>query len=204
MRLIPVLDLQHGVVVRGIGGRRSEYRPLVSPFSSDSNPVRVARSLIESFHPRELYVADLDAIAGRVASRSLLNADGDLGAELWIDAGIRIAGDLEPFAKDRSASVVVGLETANGPDVLDAAIALMGAKRVVFSLDLRRGLLLGPWRNWSARNVRDWLSIADRAVESGVRSVILLDLSRVGEGHGTGTEAMCQTIVLKYPELEII
>ena len=30
MRIIPVLDLMNGVAVRAVGGRRSEYRPLVS------------------------------------------------------------------------------------------------------------------------------------------------------------------------------
>lgn len=204
MRLIPVLDLQHGVVVRGIGGRRSEYRPLVSPFSTDSNPANVARNLIESFQSRELYVADIDAIAGRDPSWPIVTAVGDLGAQLWIDAGIRTADDLKHFATDGRTSVVIGLETVCGPDVLDAAFALLGAKRVIFSLDLRGGLLLGQWRNWSARDERGWQSVVDCAVESGVRSVILLDLSRVGEGRGLGTEAMCRTIVATYPGVEVI
>ena len=33
MRVIGVLDLKGGVVVRGVAGRRHEYRPIVSPLS---------------------------------------------------------------------------------------------------------------------------------------------------------------------------
>jgi phosphoribosylformimino-5-aminoimidazole carboxamide ribotide isomerase len=203
MRLIPVLDLQHGVVVRGVGGRRAEYRPLKSCWANNDTPTRVAGALIRAFRPRELYVADLDAIALRQPSWPTLAEDRDLAVNLWIDAGVRFERDIRELADANVAGIVIGLETAAGPEVLDSAVAKVGAERIVFSLDLRDGRLLGRWQSWSARNENDWSSIIARAVQSGAKRVILLDLSRVGEGRGTGTEAMCRMITAKYPDLEI-
>src|SRR5438270_567379 len=44
MRVIPVLDLKGGQVVRGIGGRRAEYRPIISVLTDSAKPLDVARA----------------------------------------------------------------------------------------------------------------------------------------------------------------
>jgi phosphoribosylformimino-5-aminoimidazole carboxamide ribotide isomerase len=43
MRIIPVVDLQNGVVVRAVKGERERYLPLESALCRSSDPVRVAR-----------------------------------------------------------------------------------------------------------------------------------------------------------------
>src|SRR5438270_7483329 len=88
MRLIPVLDVLNGTVVRGVGGRRSEYRPIVSRLTSSTDPVDVARALVEVFQPTELYLADLDAIAGTPPAVGTYRAIRELGVRLWVDAGV--------------------------------------------------------------------------------------------------------------------
>ncbi len=64
MRVIPVLDIMGGVVVRGVAGRRSEYRPIESSLCSSCDPPVVARAIVERFGLAEFYIADLDAISG--------------------------------------------------------------------------------------------------------------------------------------------
>ena len=60
-----MLDLKQGAVVRARMGQRDQYRPIETPLSPTSDPVDVARGLL-AVHPfATLYVADLDAIAGR-------------------------------------------------------------------------------------------------------------------------------------------
>ncbi len=62
MRVIPVLDLLGGKVVRARMGDRASYRPIESPLSPTSDAVDVVRGLL-AVHPfQTLYVADLDAI----------------------------------------------------------------------------------------------------------------------------------------------
>ena len=64
MCVLGVLDVQGGVVVRDIGGRRREYHPIVSGLTSSTRPVDVGEAFRRHFGLAHLYLADLDAIAG--------------------------------------------------------------------------------------------------------------------------------------------
>src|SRR5258708_2730767 len=135
MRLIPVLDLKNEQVVRGVGGRRDEYRPIVSCLTPSSRPIDVARALVENFRPNELYVADLDAIAGAAPDWDSLAELRGLGVDLWVDAGIRDPLAALQLAKAGIAGVVLGLESINGPEVLAETLRRLGPERTIFSLD---------------------------------------------------------------------
>ena len=74
MRVVPVLDLKDGIVVRGVGGRRDEYRPIVSRLTSSCQPLDVAEAFRDHFGLSELYLADLDAIAGKPPALALFRA----------------------------------------------------------------------------------------------------------------------------------
>jgi len=65
MKILPVLDVMGGVVVRGIAGRRSEYRPIVSRLTASTDPGDVAEAFRQHFGFDQLYLADLDALADR-------------------------------------------------------------------------------------------------------------------------------------------
>src|SRR5439155_8020688 len=72
LELIPVVDLLHGQVVRGVRGERAAYRPIESALCRSSDPATVARILCDHCAARRLYVADLDALTGRAAQVDLL------------------------------------------------------------------------------------------------------------------------------------
>ena len=97
MKLIPVIDLMQGQVVRAVRGNRQAYQPIVSRLCASSDPVTVAKVLCEHCATRQLYVADLDALLGRPAQvailQSLLQSMPEL--ELWLDAGFASAGAAE-------------------------------------------------------------------------------------------------------------
>jgi phosphoribosylformimino-5-aminoimidazole carboxamide ribotide isomerase len=195
MKVLPVLDLQGGWVVRGIGGVRREYRPL----TPECHPIRVALAFRERFGLNELYIADLDAIAGKPPSLSLFTELQHLGFRLWVDAGVSDAASAQSLITAGIDTVVVGLETVAGPQVL-AALCNDHAGRIVFSLDLRQGVPLGDITAWKSTNAR---AIADQAVQLGVRRILLLDLARVGMSTGTGTDLLAQELIAAYPDLEI-
>src|SRR5947208_1573876 len=138
MRIIPVIDVMNGIVVRGVGGRRHEYKPIVSQLTSSVDPVEVARVLVEAFQPREMYLADLDAIGGAPPAGNTYRAICNLGVRLWVDAGISDAASALRVA-DSGCDVVAGLETVSGPKVLSQIVTAIGADRIIFSLDLRDG-----------------------------------------------------------------
>ena len=98
-------------------------------------------------------------------------------------------------------TVIAGLETISGPEVLGAICARLGSNRVVFSLDMKDGAAFGSVAKWQASDAR---LIAFQAIKVGVRRLLLLDLARVGMGGGTGTEQLCQEVLHQHPELEVI
>jgi phosphoribosylformimino-5-aminoimidazole carboxamide ribotide isomerase len=200
MRIIAVMDLMAGQVVRGVGGRRNEYSPVVSQLTSSCDPLDVALAFRASFGVTELYLADLDAIAGAPAALPLYAALRSRGFSLWVDAGLRDAEQAAALVEAGVEGIVFGLETLAGPAELTAACQFYG-DHVVFSLDLMAGMPLGDRQAW--RESDAW-AIAQQAIAGGVRRIILLDLARVGSGVGTGTEELCARLAVAYPDLEII
>jgi phosphoribosylformimino-5-aminoimidazole carboxamide ribotide isomerase len=222
VQVIPVIDLMDGLVVRGVGGRRNEYRPIQSLLSADARPSSVARALVAAGF-RETYVADLDAITKGDGSHFLSQSAAEkdsrplfswaiyeellgAGLELWVDAGLSTAEQAREMAQfqvdgRRIAGVVAGLESLEDPAALAEMCSLVGPDRLIFSLDLKFGVPLAgslAWKDLSAEQ------IAAIVVRAGVRRMIVLDLASVGMGAGVGTEPLCRSLRCRYPDLQII
>ena len=206
LRIIPVLDLMQGQVVRGIAGRRDEYKPLKSPLCGDAQPLTVARAFQQRFDLSTLYVADLDAIAGAAPSFDTYTQLLQAGLELWVDAGI---GSLERVREmtnfdvggKRLSRVIVGLESLSSPDSLAPLVNQIGPQQMIFSLDLNSGRPLTCSHAWSGLSALD---IAGKACAAGVREILVLDLARVGLGQGVGTEGLCRQIKARHPHVAIM
>src|SRR5947207_216178 len=91
--ILPVLDLMHGQIVRGVAGNRAAYRPVESRLVRSADPLTVARAFRTQFGFTEFYLADLDAIQGGRPALDVYHALRADGYRLWIDAGIRTARD---------------------------------------------------------------------------------------------------------------
>jgi phosphoribosylformimino-5-aminoimidazole carboxamide ribotide isomerase len=233
MRVIPVLDLMNGEVVRGVGGRRDEYRAIRSRLVDSARPLDVARAFRSRFALRQLYIADLDALRGGAPQVEHVAALAGDGFELLVDAGLRDMQLGHALLNAGAARVVAALETSGGPGHLRTAVQELGRERVTFSLDLKAGRLLGDATAWGtdadshqpeaqARDGADGpslalradvagalhapepLEIALRAVECGVTSLIVLDLAGVGEGQGVPTIPLCRQLRAECGGVEII
>lgn len=200
MAILPVLDLMGGQVVRGVAGRRAEYRPVVSRLTTEATPLAVARAFREQFGFDELYLADLDALAGAPPALDVYRRLHDDGFRLWVDAGLRTTTDAVPLLEVGVASIIAGLETVDGPAALSALVECVGAGRLVFSLDLTDGTPLTQPGAWSGADAD---AIAAAAFAQGVRRLLVLDLRRVGVGTGAGTEPLVARLRQQHPALEI-
>ncbi|MDB5348949.1 MAG: hisA/hisF family protein [Planctomycetota bacterium] len=201
MRIIPVLDIKSGRAVAARAGDRANYRPVRSILHEGSDPIAIALAYRDVLGLRDVYLADLDAIAGAGPALPLYRAIDDAGMALWVDAGVREVDDAGPLIAAGASAVVAGLETLRGPDVLGDLVSRFGPERVIFSLDLRDGKPLVPTlTSWGTDDPRQ---IAATALAIGVRRLILLDLARVGTGQGVGTDALLRSIRADYPEVEI-
>jgi phosphoribosylformimino-5-aminoimidazole carboxamide ribotide isomerase len=201
MRVVPVLDLKDGEVVRAVAGRRQEYQPIRSRLSASSRPVDVARVFRERLGLRELYLADLNAIAGEPPALKTYAEIQALDVRLWVDAGVWDLSRAALVAAAGVDTVVIGLETLAGPQELAAIVKELESRHVLFSLDLKNGQPLGAVWAWPQPDAR---AIAQEAIARGVRRLLVLDLERVGVGAGSGTEDLCGHLLSRYPDLELV
>lgn len=201
--ILPVLDLMQGRIVRGIAGRRDEYRPIVSKLADSAEPLAIAQAFREHFGFDEFYLADLDAIQSRGPAHEVYRRLHDDGFRLWIDAGIRTCRDpvLAALIDMDVAGIIVGLESVEGPEELRKIVEQAGVKRTVFSLDLNAGQPLGRVDFWSSSD--PWTIAEQSIAQIGVRRLIVLDLARVGVGDGVGTEGICKRLNQEHPEVQI-
>ncbi len=200
MKILPVLDLLGGHVVRGIGGRRNEYRPIVSRLTKGSNPLDVARALRNIYRFNEFYVADLDGILKQKPDLELYRQLIADGFQLLVDAGITQPHDAIMLQKSGVTRIVTGLETCRSPG--DLARITECSPDVTFSLDLVNGIprYAADADGWSDQPA----GIVQQVIESNVRSLIVLDLSDVGMGTGGTTDAICQLAIAEFPGVFLI
>lgn len=205
VRVIPVIDLLAGQVVRGIAGRREEYRPIRSQLVPGSDPVEIARALVERFGFSVGYLADLDAIGGAEPAWDTYQAIAATGLRLMVDLGLRdfaTAERLHALLQPGSlAAAVVGLESLPTIDHLRRFLGLLGPGQVVLSLDMHGGRPITQVPEWTECSPA---SIASAAISLGVRRLLLLDLARVGMGEGLGTEQLAAELRRGHPEVELI
>lgn len=185
MKVLGVIDLLHGRAVHARAGLRERYAPVTAVGAAAiraGDAVALAKSYI-ALGVRELYLADLDAILRRPhgagsSNHTRLVRLAALGVPLWLDAGIASAVDAAEALAAGAARVIVGLETLPSYAALEDICAAAGRDRVAFSLDLRNGEPIGAPGGAVTRE--PVLRIAERAAAAGVRTMIVLDLARVG------------------------
>jgi len=207
-RLIPVLDVMGGLVVRAVAGRREDYRPVRSTLTQSTEPLAVARALLEATGAGDLYVADLGAITGTDRSGGVVRMLAErCECRLYADLGIRTVADFRSIPRLKNVVPVLGCETLAGPDV-GLAAGFDFLSDWAFSTDLYRGRLLGDWSAWGDFGVRSdgdvWEMAAVAVMNMAAGSLIVLDLADVGTMSGPGTEYWCRKIKATLPEVEII
>jgi phosphoribosylformimino-5-aminoimidazole carboxamide ribotide isomerase len=206
MRIIPVLDVLGGRAVHARGGHRASYAPLSSQLAAGApgDALAIARAFRDRLGFRELYLADLDAITGRAAQRELRGA---IAADrpdvaVWMDGGVSGTDQARELLADGAARVIVGLETLPAASDPRSALERLAVEipRTVFSLDLRAGRPDGA--DPALRSLPP-LAIAELAAGSGIGTIIVLDLARVGTGTGPDAD-LVREIRRALPHIELV
>ncbi len=184
-----------------------------SIWHASPDPIALARALRERLGAVELYLADLDAIAGHPPALELYHTLSALGLTLWVDAGARELDCVQPLFDAGVGVVILGLETLRGPLLRrvgsahhpgsrQRAAPTLRSDSYAFSLDLRGGRPLVPTA--AAWGTSDPQRLAHMAIEAGLRRVIVLDLARVGTGQGLGTLSLLAALRTSHPDIELI
>lgn len=177
MHVIPVLDLLDGRVVLASGGRRDTYRPIDTPLCPDPAPMRVVASFLEVFPFEIFYIADLDAIEGRMPNAGLVVAlaKAHPAIEYWVDAGFTHHTDLAPYALSSNIRFVIGSESLESLHAYAELCQDPLLDRHILSLDRKDGFELGSTDIINQPHL--WPD-----------TVISMDLARVGQASGPNLE----------------
>lgn len=201
--ILPVIDLQRGQVVHGVGGERPSYAPIRSKIVSSSSPLTVARRMSEVSGTNELYVADLDALSGdHPPCWEHLISISNAGLSVWLDAGIvDLHGGQKLLARLPESRWIVSLEALPSLNCLHDLVEQTESHQLVFSLDLKHHQPLSP--NAALRSLSAEI-IARRVLDAGVTTMIVLDLAAVGTDQGPMTLELCARLKTDHPDVEII
>lgn len=204
MRVLPVIDLRGGMVVRPNGAARADYPVWESEICPTGEPLPLAFALHERYGFDEVYVADLDALLGGSPDLEFLAGLPELELSAWCDAGVRGAGDALKV-RAAGASVIAASESLHGPDAWLQIVRTVDARKLGFSLDLRDGRPVAP--GWE-QTVPEFLAeaVLSSAAEIngfGPARLFVIDLARVGTAKGPGNELLLSRLVKRYPETEI-
>jgi len=200
VHIVPVIDVWQNEVVRGVGGRRQEYRPIVSRLTNGTAPLAVAEAFREQFGLTTLYLADLDAIIERRPHHDLYVALAQRGFRVWVDGGVHSADEAAAVAGSGAETVIIGLESWPDPHTLSNLISACGAERLLFSVDLRNGVPMAS-AAWSDMGAAD---IAENAINAGFRRLLVLDLSDVGSNTGGRTDDLLRALRSRAPHIELV
>lgn len=189
MQLIPVIDVFGGVVVRAVRGDRANYRPIASGLCRGSDPVAIAKALLDCSRSELLYVADLDALTGQARQAGLISEllDACPRRKVWLDAGFAGLDDWERFASGLGANAARVRPVFASESLQDEAAAreaLAGALGAILSLDRKGGHALDPAGCWARPQL--WPAVT-----------ILMTLDRVGSARGPDLAALAQARVAR-------
>jgi phosphoribosylformimino-5-aminoimidazole carboxamide ribotide isomerase len=199
MRVIPVIDLKSGAAVHAVRGERERYRPLRSKLVAGSDPIRITRAVREALGPDELYVADLDAIAGGPPHHEIVAALSR-EARVMVDAGATEVAAVRLLLELGAARIVIGTETLPKRAALERLRAGLPEAPLVLSLDLRAGRVLSPDAELARLGAAEALA---QLAQIGLREVIVLDLARVGSGAGPDV-ALMRELSASFPQLDLL
>lgn len=177
MKIIPVIDLMHGVVVHAQLGMREHYQAIQSQLCNSSAPLDVVSALLELYAFPCLYIADLDAITGQGHHlHTILQIQAQYPQlEIWLDAGIKNTESLAIWNNARIQHVIGTENIATTNDLAEISHALHG--HFVLSLDFNQSGFLGH-------------ATLETATEHWPENIIIMTLSRVGSQLGADVEKL--------------
>jgi phosphoribosylformimino-5-aminoimidazole carboxamide ribotide isomerase len=210
MDIIPVIDVIRGVAVHAQGGDRSAYPPVKSAVAPEhpGDALALARAYRDVLGAVACYIADLDALQGGPVQRGLIRElagfQTGFSGELLVDAAANGPDGALEVLSCGASDAIIGMETLRSFADLRAIVEVAGANRVIFGLDLKLGApLINPLLDDAVGAHADPTSLAAQAVDSGVNTILVLDLARVGSGVGVDL-GLVDLLRRKHPDVRLL
>ncbi len=168
IKIIPVIDVMHGLTVHAVEGKRDMYRPVEDSIISPSPDPRLVLQGLYRYGFREVYIADLDAIMNRGENIWVLDYATRLGFCVMADIGKRGLEKIDSY----NIKYIIGTEYIEYPHEI-----VKLSKRIV-SLDCYdlNTKFLNTYVNVS--------QVVELLTKINIAELIVLDLTRVGSMKG--------------------
>jgi phosphoribosylformimino-5-aminoimidazole carboxamide ribotide isomerase len=149
---------------------------------SDSvNPVELA-SVFKSVGFNNLYLADLDSILGKSSN---LEIYGDIvkntNLTLMVDAGLTDIAKAYELIDIGISKIIIGSETLKSLDFVNRIVNDFGENRVIVSIDHNNEKIISTSKVLASMDI---FSFIGKLEGMGIKTLILLDLCRVGTASG--------------------
>jgi phosphoribosylformimino-5-aminoimidazole carboxamide ribotide isomerase len=173
MEVVPAIDLRGGRCVRLYQGDYSRE----TVYSDD--PGAVAKQWVGQGANR-LHVVDLDGARGGapVNLDAVAKIVAATGVPVQLGGGIRTLKSAKAAVEQGVDRVILGTAALETPDLVKEVCGVLGADRVVVSVDAKDGYVVV--RGWERSSRTTALALAKRAAGWGIRRIMYTDVSRDG------------------------
>lgn len=183
--IIPAIDLRDGRCVRLTQGRKDDTTIY------DGDPIDIALGY-EASGAQMIHLVDLDGAFSDPGSRNrqaLREIVSRIRIPLQFGGGLRSLDEVAKVIELGVARVVIGTLAVEAPEILDQALRLFGADRIVVGIDARNGQVLT--RGWEKEGKLSALELAQNVASIGIERIIYTDVARDGMLTGVNVEQTC-------------
>jgi len=179
--LYPAIDIRGGRCVRLNQGRADAE---TAYFDDPLEPARRWQEAGASW----IHVVDLDgAFYGEGSNFEIIRAIADLGVPVQTGGGIRTLEAIARRLEAGVARVVIGTRACGDGTFLEEAVEQFGGDRLAVGIDARDGRV--AVRGWVEVTEETVETVAQRALDAGIRHIIHTDIATDGMLSGPNLEA---------------
>lgn len=183
MIIFPAIDIKNGECVRLKKGDMNTSEKVAE------SPIRTAQRFADC-GAQWMHMVDLDgAVSGaRVNHSVIVETVRAGGLKTEVGGGIRTMADMEYYLQNGVSRVILGSVALKNSALVREAVREFGGEQIAVGIDARNGMVAAE--GWVQDSDVDFIELAKRMEDAGVRYLIYTDISRDGMMSGVDLEGL--------------
>lgn len=183
MIILPAIDIKDGSCVRLFKGDFSTVEKVAD------NYLETAQSF-EKAGAEWIHMVDLDgAKEGRpVNTKIYTDVAAKTNLKVEIGGGIRNLETIEEYLNMGISRVIIGSAALKNPTLVKEAVEKFGSEKIAVGIDAVKGMVAAE--GWLEASDVNYIDLANKMIEAGVRYFIFTDISKDGTLSGVNKEQL--------------
>lgn len=183
MIILPAIDIKDGNCVRLFKGDFNTVEKVAADY------LETARSF-EAAGSSWIHMVDLDgAKEGRpVNTKIYTDVAEKTGLKVELGGGIRSLETIDEYLKMGITRVILGSVALKNPMLVSQAVEKFGSEKIVVGIDAMNGMV--ATEGWLETSDVNYIDLANKMIEVGVRYFIFTDISKDGTLSGVNREQL--------------